>query len=62
MKLKKEEIESMIEGLVNRRKLMSEFIEVSQKLECYRLAEKYRQRYLIIQAGIIRLRNYKINH
>jgi hypothetical protein len=57
--MNKEQIEEMIEGLIRRKKLMTEFIEISQKLECYRLAEKYRQRYFIIQDGILRLRKYK---
>lgn len=58
--MNKEQIEDMIEGLVRRKKILSESIEIAQKLDCYELAEKYRQRYFIIQSGIIRLRKYKI--
>lgn len=58
--MNKEQVEDLIEGLIRRKKILSESIDIAQKLDCYRLAEKYRQRYIIIQAGIIRLRNYKI--
>lgn len=57
--MNKEQIEYMIEGLIRRKKILSESIEIAQKLDCYKLAEKYRERYFIIQNGILRLRKYK---
>ena len=45
--MNKEQIEDMIEGLVRRKKILSESIEIAQKLDCY-------------ESGIIRLRKYKI--
>jgi len=60
-KLNAEQVEEIIEGLVKRKQLMTEFIEISERLGCWNLREKYNQRYFIIQAGILRLRNYQSN-